>query len=214
MAQCTATSKQSGERCKRAATAGRTVCYYHGGQTPQGLASPHTTRDGRYSKIIPLRMAARYEEARTDPALLELRDDVGLIDGRIADLIARVDTGESGAIWKELQDTRRALIDAKRRGDATGQMQLVNDLLILVDRGHADYRAWREVGAAIEQRRKLVESERKRLVEMQQMVTTERLMLLLGGVVKVIQEHIHDRGVLDNITQGIHSLLIIDRPGD
>ena len=185
-------------------------CRMHGGKSLAGVASPSFIT-GRYSKVLPLRMAARYEEARHDPALLELREEVSVVDGRIVDLIARVDTGESGALWAQLQQAKREVASAKARGDAAGQAQAINELLRLVDRGHADYQAWREVGTAIEQRRRLVESERKRLVEMQQMVTTERLMLLLGGVVKVIQEHIHDRGTLANITEGIHSLLIIDR---
>jgi len=33
--QCTATSKQSGERCKQAAKLGGKVCHYHGGNAPQ-----------------------------------------------------------------------------------------------------------------------------------------------------------------------------------
>jgi hypothetical protein len=33
-AQCTATSKQSGQRCKRPAIAGGNVCYIHGGAAP------------------------------------------------------------------------------------------------------------------------------------------------------------------------------------
>lgn len=33
--QCTATSKQSGERCKRRAIPGGTVCHFHGGAAPQ-----------------------------------------------------------------------------------------------------------------------------------------------------------------------------------
>lgn len=34
--QCTAKSKQTGERCKRPATAGKKVCYYHGGAKGSG----------------------------------------------------------------------------------------------------------------------------------------------------------------------------------
>lgn len=33
--QCTATSKQSGQRCKQPAIVGGTVCVYHGGKAPQ-----------------------------------------------------------------------------------------------------------------------------------------------------------------------------------
>lgn len=39
MAQCAATSRRSGERCKRGATPGATVCYKHGGGAPQVRAA-------------------------------------------------------------------------------------------------------------------------------------------------------------------------------
>lgn len=37
--RCTATSKQTGERCRNAATAGATVCRFHGGRSPQVQAA-------------------------------------------------------------------------------------------------------------------------------------------------------------------------------
>ena len=74
----------------------------------------------------------------------------------------------------------------------------------------ADYQAWREVGSVIEQRRKLVESERKRLIEMQQTLTAEKAMLLLGAVLGVIKEHVQDRNTLHAISRGIEQLTTID----
>lgn len=37
--QCTATSKQSGQRCRRTRTPGHAVCYYHGSSSPQSQAA-------------------------------------------------------------------------------------------------------------------------------------------------------------------------------
>ena len=54
-------------------------CRLHGGKSPAGLASPHY-KDGRYSKALPARLAARYATAEADPRLLELRDEVALTD--------------------------------------------------------------------------------------------------------------------------------------
>jgi hypothetical protein len=44
--------------------------------------------------------------------------------------------------------------------------------------------AWADIRACLEQRRRLVESERKRLVEMQQMIGVDEAMLLVraGGL--------------------------------
>ncbi len=52
--QCTATSKRTGERCRKSAMLGRTVCLAHGGRTPRGVASPHF-KHGRHSKQLPFR---------------------------------------------------------------------------------------------------------------------------------------------------------------
>lgn len=209
MAQCTAKSKQSGAQCKKDAVAGRAVCHIHGGKTPIGMALPQF-KTGRYSKFLPARMTGRYEESRSDGELLALREEIALTDARLADLLSRVDTGESGALWSNLQAARLELIACKRAGDTLGQTKAINLIVELIGQGHADYRAWGEVAAVLDQRRRLVESERKRLVEMQQMISSERMMVLLGAVVGVIQEHVTDRTILSGITTGIQKLITAD----
>jgi hypothetical protein len=210
--QCQATNKRTKEQCKRRAVAGKRVCTVHGGLTPMGIASPHY-KDGRYSKALPARLAAKYEEARTDPDLLALREEVSLLDTRLADLISRADTGESGAIWAALQDAYADLQAAQRIKDAVVRGIKLSEVLgtigELIIRGHTDYAAWNEIGQMLEQRRRLVESERRRLVEMQQMVTTERAMVLLAAVVGIIKEHVQDRSTLSAISNGITNLITI-----
>ena len=198
--------KTNGDPCNAQAIRGKRVCRVHGGLTPSGLASPHYTH-GRYSKALPARLAARYDEATTDPALLELRADVALLDARLADVLSRVDTGESGALWTTLQNHRRDVLAAKRVGDSVAQAVALNALLETVGQGHADYRAWQEIGALLEQRRKLVESERKRLIEAQQTLTVEKAMLLIGAISGIIKAHVHDRAILAAIGRDIEGLV-------
>jgi hypothetical protein len=190
---------------------GRSVCHIHGGKSLSGIASP-TFIHGRYSASLPARLSAQYQESQRDPRLLELRDDISLLDARLGDLLKRVDTGESGALWGKLLTAKAELASVGGTStEATLKRQaIMGYILDLIAKGHADHQAWRELGAVIEQRRKLVESERKRLVESQQMITTERAMLLLGAVVGVIKEHISDRATLAAISTGIDNLLIID----
>ncbi len=207
MTACGAKTRQGGTCKQPALPNGR--CHYHGGKSLGGLASP-TFKHGRYSRVLPARLAARYDEATTDPALLELRADVALLDARLADVLSRVDTGESGALWTTLQNHRRDVLAAKRVGDSVAQAVALNALLETVGQGHADYRAWQEIGALLEQRRKLVESERKRLVEMQQTLTVERAMLLIGAISGVIKAHVHDRTTLAAIGRDIESIISAD----
>ena len=184
-------------------------CRMHGGKTPTGPALPQY-KHGRYSQVLPARLAGRYQEAAQDTALLELRSEVALLDARLADLLMRVDTGESGALWRALAEWRLEALAARKANDTVKTSEAINAIFDLIARGHADYQAWREVGSVIEQRRKLVESERKRLIEMQQTLTAEKAMLLLGAVLGVIREHVQDRNTLHAISRGIEQLTTID----
>lgn len=201
---------RGGGTCQRPAMPnGR--CSLHGGKTPTGIGLPQY-KHGRYSKVMPTRLRERYEDAARDPALLELREDVALLDARLEDLLGRVDSGESGAIWRQLQQARTSLIIARRAGDAEGQAGAINDMLELIGRGHADYAAWRELGGVLEQRRRLVESESKRLVQMQQTITAEKAMLLIGAIGQIIKTHVADRSTLSKISADI-SALVTAEPG-
>ena len=180
-------------------------CYLHGGATPSGIASPQF-KDGRYSKVLPPRLKERYEAALKDPQLLAQRPEIGLLDARLADLLARVDTGESGAIWQGLMAQRMELIAAQRAADVKGQAAAMRAIIDLIAQGHADYQAWADVHTVVEQRRRLAESERRRLVEAQQMITTEQAWLLIQGIIESLTTHITDRKILTAIQNDITRL--------
>ena len=127
--QCTATSKRSGERCRKPAMKGRTVCRAHGGATPRGIASPHF-RHGRWSKDLPAQLAVRYDEALSDPELLSLRDEVALVDAQISTVL---ETPGDASPWKELGrlvEQRRRLTETEVRHQVlAGQMLALNEAL-------------------------------------------------------------------------------------
>lgn len=204
MTQCTAKSKQSGQQCKRSAVPGRTVCHIHGGKSLAGPASP-SLKTGRYSKYLPERLKDRYDQARADEELLFLREEIALLDSRLADLLQRVDTGESGALWANLT---KVWADLQRAEEgSTEYLQAWIKVDELMKAGTTDYLAWQELQAVIEQRRKLVESERKRVVELQQVITAERAMVLLSVVVDVVRRHVTDRNALAAISADIGKLV-------
>jgi Spy/CpxP family protein refolding chaperone len=177
----------------------------HGGKTPQGFALPQTT-NGRYSKHLPTRMLATYDAAQADPDLLALNAEIALIDARLSDVLGRVDTGESGHIWQELKATYKELQDANRASDTQAARVALTEIGSLITRGHLDYAAWADVRTLIEQRRKLVESERKRLSEMQQMITSEQAMLLIARLYDSVTQHVSDRAVLAAIAADLGGL--------
>ena len=180
----------------------------HGGNAAIGIASA-TFKTGRYSKHLPTRMAARYRDAQRDTELLVLRDDVALLDARLADVLGRVDSGESGRAWSGLKTAYDAMLDANRAGDTGAMRAALLEVGDLIRDGAADWAAWAEVRSLLQDRRRLVESERKRLVDTQQMITTERAMVLLGAVVDTVRRHVTDRAALVAISTELGALVDI-----
>lgn len=171
----------------------------HGGATPKGLASPHT-KTGRWSRDLPTRLAAKYEEALKDARLLELRDELAVIDARLSELLAGLETGEAGAIWAALKRARRDFEDPEKRSAALAE------ILELIDRGAEEWQRWEDVFRTIERRARIAESERRRLVEMRQMITSEQAMLLLTAVVNTVQRHVKDPNALRAISADLDRL--------
>jgi hypothetical protein len=148
--KCGARNRQ-GEPCQRWALAGRNRCRLHGGKTLVGTASANF-RSGRYSRYLPGRLQERYEQAEADPELLSLKSEVALVDARLADLLSRVDTGESGQRWADLRRAYRAFIRARQAGD--GETAALAKVESVIESAIQDHTAWAEIGALVEQRRK------------------------------------------------------------
>ena len=199
MTQCTATSKRTGRPCGARAMTGRHLCYHHGGKSPVGPALPQW-KDGGRSKYLPKRLLDDYQASLDNPDKLVLDADIALIDSRLNDVLRKVDSGESGRLWSELRETVREYEAAQRARDTAAVALAVNTLVDLVKRGQHDSAAWAEVTGLIERRRKLVESERKRLVEAQQLVHVEQAAALLALLVDAVRRHVRDDATLRAIT--------------
>lgn len=188
-------------------------CYKHGGATPSGVASPHFVH-GRRSRSLPARMAASYEESLADPSQLASRADIATLDARIEDLLERVDTGESGEIWKSLRATYAVAEKAREIRDKAGDgitrvkaeqefFQAFETIGVLIAEGHADYLAWDEVKKAMESRRALVETEMKRVEKAGRILTAEQAAALMGAMTALVREHVTDRNALAAISAGL-----------
>lgn len=157
--------------------------------TPKGIAASRY-KTGRYSRYLPERMLPQYLAAQQDPELLNLRWEIGLVDARTADLLTRVDSGEAGAHWAQLDALRRQFEEAQLKGNRVGTALAVKDVMTLIAQGATDFAAWDEIIGLIEKRRRLVESERKRLVEMHQLVKVDNAMVLIDKLARSVREHV------------------------
>jgi hypothetical protein len=191
--QCGARTR-SGAPCKTLAMPnGR--CRMHRGNAVSGIAHPQF-KTGRHSKHLPVRLAAQYQEALADGDLLALRDELALLDTRLNELLERVDSADSEQRWKR---ARKALADYLGADGAQQQVAL-QTLEDTMESGAADYAIWTAIQDVIEQRRRVADSERKRLEAMQQMMTTEQAMTLLAAVTDTIRRHVVDRPILAAIS--------------
>ncbi len=190
-------NKQRGRQgfCKRSPTVGRNRCNLHGGHTPRGIESPHFV-SGRYSKDVIGQLQTRYEKAVSDPDILQVRDEIGLVESRIADLLSRLDIGESKQLWERLKRVYGDVKVALKRGDTQAVSDALNQMGIIINKATDYHRSWDEILKAVSVKAKLSETEQKRLVAMKQMVTVEETMGMLASVVAVIRENITDRDTL------------------
>jgi hypothetical protein len=205
MKTCGARTKHDGTPCERSPIRGRTRCRLHGGKSLAGPGCPHF-RSGRYSAYLPERLRGRYEQAEQDAELLSLKSEIALTDARLVDLLSRVDTGESGQRWASLTKAYEEFQTSWRARD----VPKMNVALAKIERDIAqatdDRDAWAEIGALVEQRRKLVESEAKHLIMHQQMLSLEEAIALMHRVVNIVTRHVSDRQVLTAIVVEIRAL--------
>jgi hypothetical protein len=80
----------------------------------------------------------------------------------------------------------------------------------------AERRLWRELRSCLQDRRRLVESERGRIVEAHAMLSAEQALGLLGAVVAIIRDEVPDQAILRRVSQRVEALAYLpsqNRPG-
>jgi hypothetical protein len=208
--KCRAKSKRTKQACGANAVTGRELCYHHGGRSLAGIAHPNY-KDGRASRyMLPLRMRDDYQTALSDPKLLDLKPEIALVHARAQDLMNRVDSGESGNLWRLL---RKAYADLVKAKDGEEQLAAVAEIGKLITRGAADYAAWAETMREIDRKQRLVESTRKRAMELHQMVTLDQLKPWLFDTIDFVRRYITDRAQLSEFQRILETRFGTDAAG-
>ena len=184
-------------------------CFRHGGKSLGGLASP-LLKHGLYSKYLPARLASTYEEQMRDPNLLDLKQQVSLVDSRTVELLSKLDTGESGETWKELKKHCTEAMRAAVAGDAAEMVRELSVMQKLIDVGNKDADVWGEIYASVNLRKSLAETERRLLMQSEQMLSAEQVMLMITAITGVIRTYVTDTVALDKIAVGINRLITLE----
>lgn len=192
---------------------GKTKCYMHGGKTPTGFALPQT-KTGKYSRNLPTRLAATYEETIADKKLWELNDKAALVNSRIVELLSKLDTGETGETWRLLKQAFRDLRKSINEGKTVEVIANLAVMENLIEAGNSDYLAWMEITQQIALYKSLSESERKHLDQMDRMITAEQVMLMIAAITDVIRQNVQDRSALHAISIGIDRLISVGNDRD
>jgi uncharacterized membrane protein len=160
----------------------------HGSKSLKALAHPQL-RHGRYSKYLPPRLLGRYFESLDDEKMLHLHEEIALLDTRLADLLRRVESGESGQAWGRIAEAWEEAAVALVVMDVQGLKQAWGRFGLIIEAGNTDYAGWEEVKDLVERRRKLVESERKRDIEQKQSVRLDQAMVLVQALLSSVKNH-------------------------
>lgn len=150
-------------------------------------------------------MASVYADSLEEPEQLALRNEIALSDARIQDLLNRVDTGESGELWKAARLTYLEAKKQQRHADSQNPEKkrafwdAFDNLGPLLDEGVSDYQAWEAVQKAVEQRRQLASTETARLKVAQEAITHEKGMALVKALINCIRRNVTDRTIIARI---------------
>ncbi len=197
MPQCRAKAKQTGQRCRRLASKGRMVCYIHGGKSLTGRDHPQF-KTGRYSRYLPERLLEKYHAAMESGELTALDQEIALIEAKTADALERMTTGDGATgvtAWMDLTaayaNLRTELV--RPEPDPVRLRAAVVGMDRAIQRGGDEARAWPEILGLIEQRRRLVDTERRRLSDEDKAISIERLMVLCTAIIDVIRRNVASR---------------------
>lgn len=203
---CGAKTRHGGPCRQPARPNGR--CRMHGGNhTGRG-----TFKDGRYSKYLPVRLAARYEEARKDAQLLSLSDDLALLESRLCELLQALDTDDVAAQWGKALTVWQGAKEAAGAKNHAKQAEYFRELDGLLVRGADQAQQWAEIAEVMEQRRRLAETETRRLVHLQQFVTAQQVNLLVAALIRTVQTHVDDPGTRARLSVELARLLHREPP--
>jgi len=201
---------RDGDPCKNPPVHGSKRCRMHGGKTPKGIASP-LWNAGRTNRYLPARLLERVKEALDDPALLSLRNEIAVLDARMTELYGRIDQGGATENWTEARRLMRAFQRARDANprDAAGMVEHFGKLeALILDQAH-EGSVWWELRQLWDDRRRLVESERKRRVEEGHMLPREQVLAFYTQLGAAVAEEVSSPEERQRVTNRMMSLLMI-----
>jgi hypothetical protein len=203
---------RAGTQCAKPAMRGAFTCKTHGGGNAKrlGPANPNwkggKTGIDRWLKRLPPLAAAAYAEGLDDPERLELRREILLVDVKIGE---ELDCLRDAEDWTEVRSAFTALTGGMTSGNAGDIRANLERLRVVVTDNVKNDRTWARILKLIERRRRLVESERRRMA--QNAIPREQALALANALLEACVRHVDDRATLLRIRDAFR-LITEDKP--
>lgn len=199
-----------GVPCGNRALPGTTVCKKHGGEGALAMTGVgnHQFKHGRYSKKLPKRLLANYEVTQTDAELLAMSDEIRLIDVLIAETLEEIDSGYDEKMWQKMSDHYDKFREALVGGDARGKATATERMRMTIERGLSQSQARSRLRELIQDRRRIVESEQKRLIAMRTMISSEDAIKMMIQISGIIKSRVRDKEDRNSVLAAINSMIL------
>lgn len=194
-------------------------CNNHGAESLAGPEAP-AWKDGATSKFAAVFTGdalRHYEFAREDPRYLELRDHMAVLNTMILGELEEAKLGQGRALWEELGKVWRQFQEAQPSKDATTAGRCLRRMGELIGDGVGRHAAQAEAKDLMDRVRKMSETERRRVTEEEQMISTARAMAFVGSMIGLMREAVagepNEREILARIHAGTARLVHQDVSG-
>lgn len=181
-------------------------CKYHGGMTLKGVESPNF-KHGRLSKYLPVKLAKKWEDLSEDMDRLSLKNEIGILDVRLAELVERSGELKGKQDWKYLRTLFNKYLQAQKSGETDTELSALRDMEAMIEAEMEDYNLWGEIENLTDKRRKLVESERKKMLESEQYVPIEQVMVLIGALTDIVTQEVREEEAIRKISRRFNTIV-------
>jgi hypothetical protein len=196
---------KDGTPCQRAPLRkGSGACRLHGGASPRGLAH-WAWRHGRYARSLPAGLAEAYARSRADPDLISLRDEIAVVDARLSALFNDLPAGAPD--WAALQTAWDSMVRAQGANDTMTATAHRAACQALMNEGSRGASLWAEVYAVLDLRRRLADSERRRLEALCANIPADRVLTLVAALATSVRTHVTDPEALQAISDDFERAL-------
>ncbi len=179
----------SGELCESHVVMPNGRCKKHGGKSAPAGPAHHSYVHGHRSKVrdaLPKRLQAGFDASVSDPELLSVRTEMGVLDARTIELYGRLSTDLVSI--EPLLDELFSMLSAG--GMSENEAKKVEEIRHALALPTEDRAIWAEIQETMAARRKMTDTERRLLEMKQAVVDVGELRTIVAFILQSVKEHV------------------------